>query len=166
MLYTSLFAPLKDWRKFEIRIECTEQQCVMLAMVHLRVSVMTQRWTVSAIHTCIVPKSPLAGHCVMTSSVYPLTFWFHSPIHKTYVVSTAHTSHPMLSSISSSLQVLLVQECVLLIEVCALQDHVLKAEVLLLTRSDCFRLRPGIRTRANPSQRQAACWAISYYYSH
>lgn len=44
-LYFSL-CPLKDWRKFVIRIECTDQQCVMLAMVHLRVSVMTQRQTV------------------------------------------------------------------------------------------------------------------------
>lgn len=44
-LYFSLCLP-KDWRKFVIRIECTDQQCVMLAMVHLRVSVMTQRRTV------------------------------------------------------------------------------------------------------------------------
>ena len=85
-------------------------------------------------------KRPLAGHCVMTSSVYPLTFSLH-----------------LLLLSTPSLQVLLVQECVLLIQVCALQDHVLKAVVLLLTRSDCFRLRPGIRTRANPSERMAAC---------
>lgn len=44
-LYFSL-CPLKDWRKFVIRIECTDQLCVMPATVHLRVSVMTQRQTV------------------------------------------------------------------------------------------------------------------------
>ena len=35
-------------------------------------------------------KRPLAGHCVMTSSVYPLTFSFHPPIHKTSYLPHTH----------------------------------------------------------------------------
>ena len=78
-IYFSLCS-LKDWRKFEIRIECTEQQCVMLAMVHLRVSVMTQRWTVRAIHTCIISTSrPLCydSICLSINLLIPSSY---SPI--------------------------------------------------------------------------------------
>lgn len=147
-LYFSL-CPLKDWRKFVIRIECTDQLCVMPATVHLRVSVMTQRQTVRPTYSYCI-----AAHTGRSPS--DLLF-IHSSIHLFYfLISSVHVPPPLQPPLPFSLLTphrLWLRRWLK----CLLYGISLSiAEVLSLTTSDCFRLRPGDQDLSGPSERRQA----------
>lgn len=149
LLYFSL-CPLKDWRKFVIRIECTDQLCVMPATVHLRVSVMTQRPTVRCTYSyCIaaLPGCSPAHLLFIHSSIHLFTSWFH-PSTCTLLSNPLFCFFPLLTQ--HRLWLLRWLKCLLY------GISLSIAEVLPLTTSDCFRLRPGDQDLSGPSRRRQA----------
>lgn len=161
-LYFSLCL-LKDWRKFVIRIECTDQQCVMLPTVHLRVSVMTQRWTVRAqlliLHRC--SKRPLAGPSIIHSLIHLFTSWWHQSTYPSpsYPLLSPPTTPPQLHPSSGCFS---KEQCSVDWSVYFNGITLSIAEVLSLTKSDCFRLRLGDQDLSGPSETMLTRWAINY----
>lgn len=129
-LYFSL-CPLKDWRKFVIRIECTDQLCVMPATVHLRVSVMTQRQTVRSTYSyCIAGYHSLANLVFIHPSIHLFTSWFHP--------STCPLLSPPSSLFSANTT---PPPAALLIEVSALRDLTVNSWSVVVNYEWLFQVR-------------------------
>lgn len=99
------------------------------------------------LHCC--SKRPLAGQSIIHSLIHLFTSWFHlSPCPLFHFFNSPPTQHP--SGLLCWLK-------------CLLYGITLSiAEVLSLTKSDCFRLRPGDQDLSRPSERKLTLWAINY----
>lgn len=144
-LYFSL-CPLKDWRKFVIRIECTDQLCVMPATVHLRVSVMTQRQTVRSTYSyCIAAPT---GQFIIHSSIHLFTSWFHP--------STCPLLSPPSSFFSANTT---PPPAALLIEVSALRDLTVNSWSVVVNYEWLFQVSAG---GSGPERTPGGKAAINY----
>lgn len=154
-LYFSL-CPLKDWRKFVIRIECTDQLCVMPATVHLRVSVMTQRQTVRSTYSyCIAAPT---GHSLANLLfIHPFIYLLLDFIHPHAPASLLPLPFSLLTQ--HRLRLLCWLKCLLY------GISLSIAEVLSLTTSDCFRLGPGDQDLSRPREgRQASIIVLHVHF--
>lgn len=102
------------------------------------------------LHCCC--KSPLAGQSIIHSSIHLFTSWFHpSPWPRRLPIPCfIHLQH------NTSCGWLCWLKCLLYRIMLSI------AEVLSLTKSDCFRLRPGDQDLSRPSERKLEPWAINY----
>lgn len=106
------------------------------------------------LHCC--SERPLAGQSIIHSSIHLFTSWFHP--------FPPCPTPPHLHPLPSFLLLQHNTSCGLLCWLkCLLYGITLSiAEVLSLTKSDCFRLRPGDQDLSRPSERKLTFWAINY----
>lgn len=93
-------------------------------------------------------KSPLAGQSIIHSSIHLFTSWFSSVLMPRPLFPSPPTQH--------LLRLLCWLKCLLYRIMLSI------AEVLSLTKSDCFRLRPRDQDLSRPSERKLEPWAINY----
>lgn len=106
------------------------------------------------LHCC---KRPLAGLSIIHSLIHLFTSWFHPPTHPPLpCYSFSHSSPFLLLQHNTSSGLLCWLKCLLYGITLSI------AEVLSLTKSDCFRLRPGDQDLRRPSERKLTLWAINY----